>query len=157
MLAVEAARRGISADPNYTLKVIDLIRERLVLLTDLWGQSWFFFQRPEAYDRQVMEKIWQPSTAGIIRNFSAELAGVEHFNKDSFHATIQTFIPKAGIKTGQLMNPLRLLVVGSNQGPGMTEIAELLGKEEFLARIYTGLNRLVSDSMYLGGTSPLHS
>jgi glutamyl/glutaminyl-tRNA synthetase len=39
---------------------------------------------------------------------------------------------------GQLMNPLRLLVVGSNQGPGMMDIAEIIGKEEFLRRTRAG-------------------
>ena len=40
------------------------------------------------------------------------------------------------------MNPLRLLAVGSNQGPGMMDIAVLLGKEEFLKRIYRGIKNI---------------
>jgi len=40
------------------------------------------------------------------------------------------------------MNPLRLLVVGSNQGPGMMEIAAVLGKDEFLARIFKGIKNI---------------
>jgi hypothetical protein len=40
------------------------------------------------------------------------------------------------------MNPLRLLIVGNNQGPGIMDIAIILGKEEFLNRIETGLERL---------------
>jgi len=43
------------------------------------------------------------------------------------------------------MNPLRLLVVGSNQGPGMTDIAAVLGKNEFVTRIKTGVIRLISE------------
>jgi glutamyl-tRNA synthetase len=43
---------------------------------------------------------------------------------------------------GQLMNPLRLLVVGGNYGPGMMDIAEILGKQEFLRRIRRGIEIL---------------
>jgi len=59
-----------------------------------------------------------------------------------FHQLVQEYAQQEGIRMGQLMNPLRLLVVGSNQGPGMTDIAALLGKDEFLARIAEGLERL---------------
>jgi hypothetical protein len=40
------------------------------------------------------------------------------------------------------MNPLRLLIVGSNQGPGIMEMAILFGKEEFLKRIEHGLQKI---------------
>jgi glutamyl-tRNA synthetase len=46
------------------------------------------------------------------------------------------------MKMGQLMNPLRLLLIGNNQGPGIMDIATTLGKEEFLKRIETGLEKL---------------
>jgi glutamyl-tRNA synthetase len=64
------------------------------------------------------------------------------FDKDSLHTLIQEFTARKQVKTGQLMNPLRLLVVGSNQGPGITDIAEILGKEEFLLRIKRGIEQL---------------
>ena len=40
------------------------------------------------------------------------------------------------------MNPLRLLVVGSVQGPGMMDMAVLLGKETFFRRIEKGIRQL---------------
>jgi glutamyl/glutaminyl-tRNA synthetase len=44
------------------------------------------------------------------------------------------------------MNPLRLLIIGSNQGPGMIDMAEILGKEQFLARINFALKKLPNTS-----------
>jgi hypothetical protein len=43
---------------------------------------------------------------------------------------------------GLLMNPLRLLVVGSNQGPGMMDIGLVLGKVEFVKRLKFGVKKL---------------
>ena len=40
------------------------------------------------------------------------------------------------------MNPLRLLLVGSNLGPGLMDMMEILGKEEVLRRIDAGLERV---------------
>jgi len=61
---------------------------------------------------------------------------------DNVYAFIQDFIHRKNMKMGQLMNPLRLLMVGNNQGPGIMDIAITLGKKEFLQRIKTGLEKL---------------
>ena len=78
-------------------------------------------------------------TGCLIKDFADEMDSLELFNKDTLHALVQDFVTRKNIKMGQLMNPLRLLVVGSNQGPGMIDIAEIIGKEEFLRRIRIGI------------------
>ncbi|MEI7897324.1 MAG: glutamate--tRNA ligase [bacterium] len=128
--------------PEYVHKVIRLIRERAFLVSDLWSNAWFFFVPPQEYDPQVYQKIWQPGTAGWVIDFAREVEGLTDFNKDTLHSLVQDFTQRTGVKTGQLMNPLRLLTVGSNQGPGMMDLAEILGKDEFLKRIETGIQKL---------------
>ena len=134
---------NLTPQPDYVQTVIHLIKERLFLVDDLWSNSWFFFQRPQEYDMQVYKKIWQPETSGWINAFAQEVEKLDAFNKEILHAVVQDFTAKTGIKTGQLMNPLRLLMVGSNQGPGMMDLAEVIGKNEFLDRIGIGLARLM--------------
>ena len=63
-------------------------------------------------------------------------------SKDTLHEAAAVFSAAKEIKMGQLMNPLRLLVVGSVQGPGMMDIAVLLGKETFIRRIEKGIQQL---------------
>jgi glutamyl-tRNA synthetase len=123
-------------------RVCELIKERVVLLPDLWKNAWFFFESPELYDEQVKAKIWMADTGKRITEFSAELELLEPFDKEMLHQFVQNFITRKHMKMGQLMNPLRLLVVGSNQGPGMMDILYLLGKKESLARIEKGLERV---------------
>jgi glutamyl/glutaminyl-tRNA synthetase len=43
---------------------------------------------------------------------------------------------------GQLMNPFRLTVVGANAGPGMMEMAAVIGKEYIIPRIKNGIDRI---------------
>ena len=132
----------LSPPPGYVIKVLNLVKERANLVADLWNNSWFFFMRPAQYDQQVYQKIWQPGTKNLIKDFSKEIESLDEFNKDTLHLLVQDFTIRNGVKTGQLMNPLRLLMVGSSQGPGMMDLADILGKNEFLERISAGLEKM---------------
>ena len=132
----------IDANPEYIKKVISLIRDRVELIPDLWKNSWFFFKAPDTFDPVVRQKIWMPETSELLMKFAGEVTALDRFDIDTLHQLIQGFTAIYKIKTGQLMNPLRLLIVGSNQGPGMMDIAVLLGKDEFLGRIYRGIKNI---------------
>jgi glutamyl-tRNA synthetase len=133
---------GLHPDAGFLETVITLTRDRAFLVPDLWNNSWFFFLRPAEYDQQVFQKIWHPGTSSSVQSFAVEVAKMDQFDKDKLHELVQEFTTRTGIKMGHLMNPLRLLTVGSNQGPGMMDVAEVLGKEEFLERIRIGLEQL---------------
>ncbi|MEI7660678.1 MAG: glutamate--tRNA ligase [Bacteroidota bacterium] len=135
-------KHSVTATPGYIHSVIHLVKDRVSLIPELWDNSWYFFVRPGQYDQQVYKKIWQEGTTGWITDLARELSHLELFNKDTIHDLVQAYTTSTGVKMGQLMNPLRLLTVGSNQGPGMMEMAALLGKEEFLARITIGLEKI---------------
>jgi len=120
---------------SYALRIIPLIRERITVLTDIWAQGRFFYSDPEEFDHQIKAKVWQSETPGIITEFNSAVSQLEHWTKEELQAVVHQFVTQRGIKTGQLLNPLRLLLVGSNQGPGLMDIAEILGKETFLRRI----------------------
>ncbi len=138
-LKAELDKNHLSASTEYIAQVIHLIKDRAMLLGDLWLNSWFFFMAPQNYDPQVKQKIWQEGTASLVRDFSNEIAANVQFNKETLHEAVADFTTRKQVKMGMLMNPLRLLLVGSNQGPGMMDLAALLGKEEFLQRIKLGL------------------
>jgi glutamyl-tRNA synthetase len=46
------------------------------------------------------------------------------------------------IKAGEVLLPLRIMLVGKKMGPGVFEIAEIIGKEETIKRIAFVLDRL---------------
>lgn len=135
----------ISADAGYISSVLHLVKERAFLVPELWQHSWFFFKPPDAYDSQVMQKIWQPATGDLILAFLSSFRQIDRIDPESLHNFIADFVKEKGVKMGQIMNPLRLLTVGSNQGPGMHDIILTIGKEEFERRIETGLTRIAQD------------
>jgi glutamyl-tRNA synthetase len=129
---------------EHIIKICRLIKDRVVLIPDLWKNASFFFTAPDTYDEQVFNKIWKPETTGLVTSFAEEAVLLKEWTKESIHDLIEGFTTRKGIKMGQLMTPLRLLVVGSNQGPGMMDILFLLGKEEMANRIMRGIDKLVN-------------
>jgi glutamyl-tRNA synthetase len=143
-LKQELENRKLHFEDSYIAIVIHLIKERAILIPDLWVNAWFFFIPPTVYDEPIVKKVWNPSAIVSMRlgSFLHEIAQIPAWEDDPIHAFIQDFITRKNMKMGELMNPLRLLLVGSNQGPGIIDIAVVLGKEEFLRRIKTGLDKM---------------
>jgi glutamyl-tRNA synthetase len=69
---------------------------------------------------------------------------LEPFNSETIHPALKDLIRRRDIGFGKIMNPLRLIFVGSNLGPGLIDMMEVLGKEEVLYRLEVGL-KYVSD------------
>jgi len=134
--------KGITFTKGYSTRVCGLVKERANLLPDLWEQAWFFFKAPETYDERVIQKIWKPETTEIITSFAERLAKAEPFTASVIESVAKEFILDKGIGIGQLMSPFRLAIVGQNAGPGMFEMAEVIGKAEIIRRIKTGIQRI---------------
>jgi glutamyl-tRNA synthetase len=134
--------KGISADKSYASEVCRITRERVVLLPDLWNQSWFFFTEPESYDEKVVQKFWKPETPALLRQLAAVLDAAADFSAESGESIVKTFIHDNELGMGQVMNTLRLVLVGGSFGPGVAAIIALLGKTETLRRIEKAIQSL---------------
>jgi len=65
------------------------------------------------------------------------------YSNDALYAALSSYIEEKGYKNGYVMWPLRTAVSGKQSTPGgATELMELLGKEESLKRIKSGIERL---------------
>jgi len=138
----ELEQRDLRYDSSYISKALGLVKGRAFLLTDLWEQSWFFFQSPSSYDEKVIRKVWKDDVASLLRDLSSSLASVEPFTAGEIEPVLKNLTESREIGFGKLMNPLRLSLVGSNIGPGLMDIMEVLGKEEVLQRINRALQAI---------------
>jgi len=138
----ELRKKKLNSTLDYLSRVIGLVKERVFLLTDLWKESWFFFQRPEEYDESVRKKVWKEDTIIIINDIRNILDDIVDFKHYHIEAAIKTYVEDKNIGFGRIMNPLRLVIVGSNYGPGLVQIMEILGREEVVERITAFMNRV---------------
>ncbi|HNX42928.1 MAG TPA: glutamate--tRNA ligase [Bacteroidales bacterium] len=134
--------KNINFDEDYVEKVCALVHERVVLKPDLWTQSQYFFSDPENYDEKVVLKIWKPETPALLQDLIHLIKATEPYTEENLEATIHAYIAEKSIGMGKLMNPFRLAVVGTNAGPGMMDIAALIGKEKIIQRIQKAIDRI---------------
>ena len=69
------------------------------------------------------------------------LSALEKFDVAGIEAALKTAAAKLGVKLGAIVHPTRLAATGSNVGPSLYHLLEVLGKEKVLARIDRALAR----------------
>jgi len=135
-------KKNLDFPPDYIIRVINLVKERAFLLTDLWKESWFFFKRPDKYDETVLKKVWKEETNSIISDVRSILSKLDEFDHTHIEASVRAYVEERSLGFGSVMNPLRLALIGSNQGPGLTVVMEILGKDEAMQRITICLDKI---------------
>jgi len=130
-------QENIKADRNYIIKVIGLVKDRASFVNELWEQSYYFFKAPACYNPKEIQKFWKDDSQAIILSITSLLEKISPFNSPAIENAVKKFTEDTGTGFGKVMNPLRILIVGSNSGPHLFDIMELLGKDEVLKRLIT--------------------
>jgi len=63
------------------------------------------------------------------------LDGLATWDTEALEAAVRTVADAAGVKLGNLAQPLRAALTGRRTSPGIFDVLALLGREESLARI----------------------
>ncbi|MEZ5198237.1 MAG: glutamate--tRNA ligase [Bacteroidales bacterium] len=132
--------KGIIKNIQFVERVVGLIKERANFVQEFWDQSSFFFEAPMEYDAKMISKGWKENTTEILKAFLSKSEDLEEYTFDNIELAVKSVLEEKGIGMGQLMMPLRLVLVGSGKGPGVIEIMEFLGKEEVKRRIEKACN-----------------
>ena len=136
----ELQQKKIAFRKDYVQKVCYLVKDRLNFINEFWPQASFFFQPPTEYDQKVIHKFWKNDTPQIIREMRNIIESLREFKPQILEEEIKKYIEKNKLSGfGAVMNPLRLLLVGTNSGPHLFDIMQLLGKKETISRIDKGL------------------
>lgn len=138
------ADRGIETEKDYLIKVLELMRERISLLPDLFDEAEFFFKTPSEYNPKVVKKRWK---ADIPEHMNKIYEALETLDENAFdlantEAAVKKYIEDNELSFGKILNPLRLLLTGTGGGPHLFDIMDMIGKEESLLRIKKGVEIL---------------
>lgn len=128
--------------PDTLQTIVGLVKERAAFVTDLWGQSDFFFIAPQTYDEKASKKAFKEDTPGILQEVRGVIASVESFKAAPLAGAVKGWITNKEMGFGKVMMPLRVVLVGGMRGPDVFDIMATLGKEETLARIDAALSRI---------------
>jgi len=146
-ISILAENQIFNIDTHYLDIVINLIKERLTLLSDFWSQASFFFRQPQEYDLASILPKWTGEKTLFFTNIIDQLEGYEPWTSEGLESIYKLAIQASGLKMGELMLPLRIMLVGGKFGPHVFDIAATLGKEESINRIKKGLSLILKDKL----------
>lgn len=132
--------------PNESLeritKVVELMKDRVNFVKELWPLCSFFFIAPETYDEKTRKKRWKEDSAQTLTELISVLEGIDDFSVENQEKIVEAWIEEKGYKLGNVMNAWRLTLVGEGKGPGMFDISAFLGKAETIKRMKHAIETL---------------
>ena len=132
---------------DYDLKKIaKMVQTRIEIFPDIKDHIDFFEELPEydvaMYTHKKMKTNAETSLE-VLQEVLPILEAQEDYSNDALYATLLKYVEEKGCKNGYVMWPIRTAVSGKQMTPGgATELMEVLGKEESLARIRKGIELL---------------
>lgn len=135
-------RQGVETDELYLGQVIALVKERCQLLTDFWAQSHFFFKTPEEIDTAAIQAKWTDEAKAFFTEWLDKINTLEDWTAANLEETFNTVLANHNVKKGAVMLPLRVMLVGGKYGPGVFDIAHMIGKDEIRLRVDSCIMRM---------------
>jgi glutamyl-tRNA synthetase len=123
-------------------KIVSLIKERAVFVSDFWELSDYFFVAPTFYNEKASKKQWKENTPKILNQLVSILERIDNFSSANTESIVKSWISEEELSFGKVMPPLRLVIVGDMKGPHIFDILEMIGKEQSIARIQRAIQVL---------------
>ena len=132
---------------DYDLKKIaKMVQTRIEIFPDIKDHIDFFEELPDydvaMYTHKKM-KTNSETSLEVLKDMVPILESCDDFSNDVLYAKLQEYVAEKGVKNGYVMWPIRTAVSGKQMTPGgATELMEVLGKDESIARIKVGIEKL---------------
>lgn len=129
-----------------TFRISKLLQPRIEVLANIPATVDFFEKLPE-YDISMYEHKKMKTNPEIaiqsLKSALPVLEGIAAWENDALYSALMELVQRLGIKNSQMLWPIRTALSGKDVTPGgATELAEILGKDEALRRIRTGIGKL---------------
>lgn len=131
-----------ACEPAVARKIAQAMRDRITFPGDIWVNGKFFFVPPTTYDEQIVNKKWNEDAVKVITTFRNELMNLSSIHAEEAKALLEKVTASLGIKTGQILQALRMSLTGGASGPDLMMTIEILGPVETASRLERALNSL---------------
>lgn len=133
----------ILATPRKMTEIVRLEQERIKVLSDFYRQANFFFENDFSYDSAAVEKrLRKEYVPSLLREIRRRIEQLSSFSEETLEGMARNLSKDFNLATGQVFHPLRVCLTGKMNGPGLFELAVVLGKKEVLRRIDRTLKML---------------
>jgi glutamyl-tRNA synthetase len=140
----DLSSREINASEQKVNSIVALVKERCNFVKDFWENSDYFFVSPDSYAEKALKKRWKEGTSERVRFIAMEISKIEDNNlwADNAEEFLMKYISENELNMGQIMNSIRLAVVGDTKGVNMLDIFRILGKQEIISRLNTAAEKI---------------
>ncbi len=143
-LAVDALKAGgVALDKfpeSYVRAAIQTCKGKINTFDELPNYCGFYFSDDIVYEPEGIAKHFTAENKPRLQAVREALGALRNFNANEIEASLKETAKNLGVKVGALVHPTRLAVTGSNVGPSLYHLLEVLGQPKVLARIDRALS-----------------
>ena len=126
---------------KYVRAALQTCKGKINTFDELPAYCGFYFTDEFDYDPNGVAKHFTPENKPRLEAVRDALSPLKKFDAAEIEATVKSAAANLGVKVGAIVHPTRLAVTGSNVGPSLYHLLEVLGKDKVLARIDRALTR----------------
>jgi glutamyl-tRNA synthetase len=121
---------------SWLTQMTAICQEKIKTLNEIVQYTDFFFVEPKEYEEKAVQKLWRvDGAAECMTTVLRTVEGLAGWSAGALKQAYEALAEQAGQPIGHYIHPTRLALTGKSVGPGLFELAELLGKAACVARI----------------------
>ena len=120
------------------------MQERVTFTREIVLDAPFLFKAPESFNPDMAAKKWNDDAARYVSDVAAQWEALPAWNAEALQQSFEEYLAAQELGVGAVMSPLRFVLTAAGSGPGVFEIADLIGKTETLRRIAYASEQLSS-------------
>jgi len=125
---------------KYVRAALETCKGKVNTFDELPAYCGFYFTDDFDYNPHGVAKHFITENEARLKAVLEALSALEKFDVAEIETTLKSTAAKLGVKVGGIVHPTRLAVTGSNVGPSLYHLLEVLGKEKVIARIDRALS-----------------
>jgi glutamyl-tRNA synthetase len=138
----------LAARHDWYLALIDLLKVRARLITDIVRQAIPYFPGALQVDTEAEAKQWKdrPATAELLGATRECLAGLPLWSPEAMESSLRALAEQRGLAGGKIFQPLRVALTGTTVSPGIFDVLMAMGRDLALARLDAAIATLRADA-----------
>jgi glutamyl-tRNA synthetase len=125
---------------DYVRAGLQTCKGKINTFDELPAYCGFYFTDDFEYNPEGVAKHFTPENKPRLQAVRDAFAKMDNFTADEIERTTKSTAANVGVKVGTIVHPTRFAVTGSNAGPSLYHLLEVLGKERVRARIDRALS-----------------
>lgn len=132
----------IQVSDEFLSQVVEAMRERVSFVHEYIEKSSYLFERPTEYDQVVVQKRWKEDSSAFLKDYADKISEIENPTREDYDHILHQLAEEWEVGIGKVIHPLRLALSGVGIGPGMFDLAFILGKNEVIVRINSAIEKI---------------